>query len=400
MLPDRTDHSALQQIPLGVMRCAFSQESRLCWTLLFDGGLCITLLQQCVAPASRQRGADMGFFASATTLFARLVVATTMPNCKWYGALQDVGFANILSKTHLSNNNAFTFAWAAPEARARCSWRRLACPGRLLAPCALACMHRPTGPCLQACIFLWRRTQTPRTPSIRVPCLSPGADEALAAQVLMGTSCTEKADIYSCAPLGLALRALRPGRGACKGLAGHDLDHDPGGSSGFRHKVMKGLSARAVAPTEGVTWRASVTLTMPRRLGVTLWEICTGEQPKRGQLRACRRGSSTQHRAGCRHSAYLGLLRLFVARQLHACAGARLWHIVHGLSFSFPNNAQCCLIITVWARLAQLLSVTKSGGLGVIAALTAAQGAGGVPPGGGAPDAALPGVRPRRAPHR
>ena len=30
---------------------------------------------------------------------------------------QDVGFANILSKTHLSNNNAFTFAWAAPEVR-------------------------------------------------------------------------------------------------------------------------------------------------------------------------------------------------------------------------------------------------------------------------------------------
>ncbi len=29
--------------------------------------------------------------------------------------MQDVGFANILSKTHLSNNNAFTFAWAAPE---------------------------------------------------------------------------------------------------------------------------------------------------------------------------------------------------------------------------------------------------------------------------------------------
>ncbi|KAK9825465.1 hypothetical protein WJX81_005752 [Elliptochloris bilobata] len=67
--------------------------------------------------------------------------------------IADVGFANILSKTHLSNNNAFTFAWAAPE-------------------------------------------------------------------VLMGTSCTEKADIYS--------------------------------------------------------------------LGVTLWEICTGDQPKRGQLRACR----------------------------------------------------------------------------------------------------------------
>lgn len=31
--------------------------------------------------------------------------------------MQDVGFANILSKTHLSNNNAFTFAWAAPEVR-------------------------------------------------------------------------------------------------------------------------------------------------------------------------------------------------------------------------------------------------------------------------------------------
>ena len=30
---------------------------------------------------------------------------------------QDVGFANILSKTHLSNNYAFTFAWAAPEVR-------------------------------------------------------------------------------------------------------------------------------------------------------------------------------------------------------------------------------------------------------------------------------------------
>ena len=25
-----------------------------------------------------------------------------------------------------------------------------------------------------------------------------------------------------------------------------------------------------------------------RRLGVTIWEICTGDQPKRGQLRACR----------------------------------------------------------------------------------------------------------------
>ncbi len=45
MLRDHTDHSALQQIPLGVIRCAIFQESRLCWTLLFDGGLCITLLQ-------------------------------------------------------------------------------------------------------------------------------------------------------------------------------------------------------------------------------------------------------------------------------------------------------------------------------------------------------------------
>ena len=30
--------------------------------------------------------------------------------------ISDVGFANILSNTHLSNNaQAFTFAWAAPE---------------------------------------------------------------------------------------------------------------------------------------------------------------------------------------------------------------------------------------------------------------------------------------------
>lgn len=31
-----------------------------------------------------------------------------------------MGFANILSKTHLSNNNAFTFAWAAPEVQPGC----------------------------------------------------------------------------------------------------------------------------------------------------------------------------------------------------------------------------------------------------------------------------------------
>ena len=32
--------------------------------------------------------------------------------------VSDVGFANILSNTHLSNNaTAFTFAWAAPEVR-------------------------------------------------------------------------------------------------------------------------------------------------------------------------------------------------------------------------------------------------------------------------------------------
>lgn len=32
--------------------------------------------------------------------------------------ISDVGFANILSNTHLSNNAAaFTFAWAAPEVR-------------------------------------------------------------------------------------------------------------------------------------------------------------------------------------------------------------------------------------------------------------------------------------------
>ena len=31
--------------------------------------------------------------------------------------VSDVGFANILSKTHAAHNNAFTFAWAAPEVR-------------------------------------------------------------------------------------------------------------------------------------------------------------------------------------------------------------------------------------------------------------------------------------------
>jgi hypothetical protein len=127
-----------------------------------------------------------------------MAIATTIVNA----ALQDVGFANILSKTHLSNNNAFTFAWAAPEARALRPWRRLACLGCLLAPHALLCLHRLTEPCPSGVCILWRRTQTARALSwgYGACCKDPGADMPLVAQVLMGTSCTEKADIYSCAP--------------------------------------------------------------------------------------------------------------------------------------------------------------------------------------------------------
>ncbi len=66
--------------------------------------------------------------------------------------------------------------------------------------------------------------------------------------------------------------------------------------------------------------------------------------------------------------------------------------IVDGLFSGVQISAQRCLTSTDWARLARLLSVTESCGLGASAALAAAQGAGGVPAGGGTPDAALPGV--------
>ena len=102
----------------------------------------------------------------------------------------------------------------------------------------------------------------------------------------MGTSCTEKADIYSCVPpcRCLSIRAharitllylMRPAR--CGGW--------PAPYSLGRARYAGGAGAGSVPVQECADVRVLL-----RRLGVTVWEICTGDQPKRGQLRACRRG--------------------------------------------------------------------------------------------------------------
>lgn len=59
---------------------------------------------------------------------------------------------------------------------------------------------------------------------------------------------------------------------------------------------MQAVPAGSVSVQEGADVAALL-----RRLGVTIWEICTGDQPKRGQLRACRRAApcSTRQTGAC-----------------------------------------------------------------------------------------------------